>query len=183
MCIVRTSPRNERGCVFERFIARQAILKDNLTLLGYELRFRTDDSGAAAPSGSSAAYLVDASTIVFHWELLTANALAFVSLSERELLSGVALVLPRSKAVVEIADSVPATPKWWPAVFKLARQEELARLLGLSKNSSGLVPDGAAIHRGCAAGPPYDKNTDRAFIVRGDLHGAEGSRRRVWKRL
>jgi len=73
--------------VFERFIARQAILKDNLTPLGYE-----EDSRAGAPSGSSAAYLVDASTMVFHWESLTVNALAFVSLGEQELLSGVALI-------------------------------------------------------------------------------------------
>jgi c-di-GMP-related signal transduction protein len=109
MRIVRASPWKKRGCVFERFIARQATLKDNLTLLGYALRFRADDSGAAPPSGSSAAHLVDTSTMAFHWESLTANALAFVSLGERELLSGVALVLPRSKAGIEIADSVPCT--------------------------------------------------------------------------
>jgi EAL and modified HD-GYP domain-containing signal transduction protein len=53
--------------------------------------------------------LVDASTMVFHWESLTVNALAFVSLGEQELLSGVALILPRTKAVIEIADSAPCT--------------------------------------------------------------------------
>jgi len=31
--------------------------------------------------------------MVFHWESLTANALAFVSLGEQKLLSGVALIL------------------------------------------------------------------------------------------
>jgi c-di-GMP-related signal transduction protein len=77
--------------LFERFIARQAILKDNLTLLGYELRFRAEDSGSGALSGSSAACLVDASTMLFHWETLTANALAFVSFGEQELMSGAAL--------------------------------------------------------------------------------------------
>src|SRR5947209_4232867 len=109
ICIVRASPREKRGCVFERFIARQAILKDNLTLFGYDLRFRAGEYGVGEASRSSAAYLVDASTMVFHWESLTANALAFVSLGEQELLSGVALILPRSKAVIAVADSVPCT--------------------------------------------------------------------------
>jgi len=119
--------------VFERFIARQVILKDNLILLGYELRFRADDSRADASNGSSAARLIDASTMVFHWESLTANALAFVSLGEPELLSGVALVLPRSKAVIEIADSVPCTAEVIPACqslktagYRLRWQDRLA---------------------------------------------------------
>jgi len=51
--------------VFERFIARQAILKDNLTLFGYDLRFRAEESGVGEVSRSSAPYLVDASTMVF----------------------------------------------------------------------------------------------------------------------
>lgn len=95
--------------MFEPFIARQAILKDNLTLFGYALRFRAEQSGVGEASRSSAAYLVDASTMVFHWGTLTANALVLVSLGEQELLSGVALILPRTKAVIEIADSVPCT--------------------------------------------------------------------------
>jgi c-di-GMP-related signal transduction protein len=53
--------------VFERFIARQAILKDNLTLFGYDLRLRAEESGVGEASRSCAAYLVDASTMVF-WE-------------------------------------------------------------------------------------------------------------------
>jgi hypothetical protein len=66
--------------VFERFIARQ-FLKDNLTLFGYDLRFRPEESGVGEVSRSSAPYLVDASTMVFHWETLTGNAPAFVSLT------------------------------------------------------------------------------------------------------
>jgi c-di-GMP-related signal transduction protein len=142
--------------VFERFIARQAIFKDNLTLLGYELRFRANDSRAGASNGFSAAYLIDASTMVIHWESLTANALAFASLGEPELLSGVGLVLPRSKAVSEIAESVPCSAEVILACqtlktvgYRLAELirtaltrayfcEELARPLGLTKNSSAL---------------------------------------------
>jgi len=121
--------------VFERFIARQVILKDNLILLGYELRFRADDSRADASNGSSAARLIDASTMVFHWESLTANALAFVSLGEPELLSGVALVLPRSKAVIEIADSVPCTAEVIPACQSLKTAGYRIALAGPTGNT------------------------------------------------
>jgi hypothetical protein len=43
----------------------KAILKDNLTLFGYDLRFRAEESGVGEASRSSAAYLVDASAMVF----------------------------------------------------------------------------------------------------------------------
>jgi c-di-GMP-related signal transduction protein len=76
--------------VFERFIARQAILKDNLTLFGYDLRFRAEESGVGEVSRSSAPYLVNTSATVFHWETLTGNAPAFVSLT--------AAAIPRGNA-------------------------------------------------------------------------------------
>jgi c-di-GMP-related signal transduction protein len=93
--------------MFERFIARQAILKDNLTLLGYDLRFRAETESEGAASGTAAACLIDSSTMVFRWESLVGNSLAFFSMSIQELLSGVALLLPRTKAVIELAGSVP----------------------------------------------------------------------------
>jgi c-di-GMP-related signal transduction protein len=75
-----------------------------LTLFGYDLRYRAEESGVGEVSRSSAPYLVDASAMLFHRETLTGNAPAFVSLREQELLNGVALILPRSKAVIEVAD-------------------------------------------------------------------------------
>ena len=42
--------------MFERFIARQAILKDNLTLLGYDLRFRAEAAGHAPPRARQPRY-------------------------------------------------------------------------------------------------------------------------------
>lgn len=121
--------------MFERFIARQAIQKDNLTLLGYELRFRANDSRAGASNGFPAAYLIDASTMVFHRESLTANALAFASLGEPELLSGVGLVLPRSKAVIEIAESVPCTAEVILACQSLKTAGYRLALTGLIGNA------------------------------------------------
>jgi len=93
--------------VFQRFIARQAILRDDLTLLGYDLRFRSGDGDDGATRGSSSAYLIVSSSMVSHWESLTGNGLAFISLGLQELLSGAALILPRSKTVVEIPSTVP----------------------------------------------------------------------------
>ena len=93
--------------MFQRFIARQAILRDDLTLLGYDLRFRSDDGDDGATRGSSSAYLIVSSSMVFHWESLTGNGLAFISLGLQKLLSGAALILPRSKTVVEIPSTVP----------------------------------------------------------------------------
>ena len=97
--------------MFERFIARQAILNDNLTLLGYDLQFRKDDSGVPGAAAWSASYVVDASTMVFHWESLTGNNLAFVAMGPEELKSGAALLLPRMKAVIEMSPSVPCDPE------------------------------------------------------------------------
>jgi c-di-GMP-related signal transduction protein len=92
--------------MFERFVARQAILKDNLTLLGYDLRFRAEAVGESPATGSSAAFLIDSSTMVFRWETLVGSGLAFFSFGIQELLSGAALILPRAKAVIELAGSV-----------------------------------------------------------------------------
>jgi EAL and modified HD-GYP domain-containing signal transduction protein len=93
--------------VFEQFISRQAILKDNLSLLGYDLRFRSED--LQADSGrTSAAYLADATTMTFHWESLTAGHLAFIPFGEQDLLSGAALILPRNRTVINILPDVPA---------------------------------------------------------------------------
>ena len=69
--------------MFERFIARQAILKDNLTLLGYDLRFRTEESGENPAKGAATAYLIDSSTMVFRWESLVGIAWRFSRLPSR----------------------------------------------------------------------------------------------------
>jgi len=95
--------------VFHWFIARQAILKDNLTLLGCDLQFRAEEASAGATDCSSAAYLTDSSTMVFRWESFTGNGLAFIPLGLQELLSGAALILPRTKTVIEIPSSLPCT--------------------------------------------------------------------------
>lgn len=87
------------------FIARQAILKDNLSLLGYDLLFRSAD---ASPDASpSAAFTIDASTMVFPWESLVGHGLAFISFNIRELINGAALLLPRAGSIIDIPATVP----------------------------------------------------------------------------
>jgi c-di-GMP-related signal transduction protein len=63
--------------MFERFVARQAILKDNLTLLGYDLRFRAEAAIESSDARSPAVFLIDSSTMVFRWETLVGSGLAF----------------------------------------------------------------------------------------------------------
>lgn len=99
--------------MFEQFISRHAIFKDNLTLLGYDLRFRAE--GGVAPESSPAAYVIDSATMVFHWESITGKSPAFFTLGEHELLSGTALILPRTKAIIEIAPSDPCAGEIIPA--------------------------------------------------------------------
>jgi EAL and modified HD-GYP domain-containing signal transduction protein len=97
--------------MYEQFITRQAVLKDNLSLLGYEVGFRAGSVAATAQDSASdrelpsGAFLADAATMVFHWESLVGPHLAFLPLSARELATGAALVLPKSRTVVHLPAS------------------------------------------------------------------------------
>jgi len=95
--------------MLDRFIARHAILRDNLTLLGYDLLFRSPQPGLAPQITPPAAYTIDATTMVFAWEALVGHGLAFISFELPELLSGAALLLPRARSVINIPPSVPCT--------------------------------------------------------------------------
>lgn len=97
--------------MFDRFIARHAILKDNLTLLGYDLLFRPSPAGLTPHATPPAAYTIDASTMVFAWESLVGPGLAFISFELPELLSGAALLLPRARSVINLPASLPCTPE------------------------------------------------------------------------
>ncbi|HVO57356.1 MAG TPA: HDOD domain-containing protein [Dongiaceae bacterium] len=92
--------------MFERFITRQPILKDNLSLLGYDVRFRPEKNGNGGEANADAvhagALLMDAATMVFHWETVVGQRLAFVELGAQEVLSGAALVLPRARTVIQL---------------------------------------------------------------------------------
>jgi c-di-GMP-related signal transduction protein len=89
------------------FIARQAILKDNLAVLGYDLVFRPQPGSAPGDTAPSAAFAIDAATMVFPWEFLVGAGLAFISFGSEELVNGAALLLPRAKSVVDVPPSVP----------------------------------------------------------------------------
>jgi c-di-GMP-related signal transduction protein len=86
--------------MFEHFIAGHSILRDNLTLLGYNLAFRPVTPGVVPPQPApSAAYTIDAATMVYSWESLVGSYLAFIPCQIHELLSGAALLLPRTRSV------------------------------------------------------------------------------------
>jgi len=95
--------------MFDRFIARHAILKDNLTLLGYDLIFRSSDASAQPGATPSAAYTIDALTMIFPWESLVGQGLVFLPFQAHELSSGAALLLPRAKSVIDIPPDLPCS--------------------------------------------------------------------------
>jgi len=78
--------------MFERFIAGQAILKDNFTRFGYDWPFVPSSPAPRRQFTPSAAYAVDAVTMVFPWESRVGGSLAFVAFQTHELLGGAALL-------------------------------------------------------------------------------------------
>jgi len=86
----------------ERFIARQPILDARLQLHGYELLFRGSGTKDAFKAPSATSQVIADSTMVFNWADLVGEVPAFVNFSLAELTNGIALLLPRQHAVIEI---------------------------------------------------------------------------------
>jgi c-di-GMP-related signal transduction protein len=86
----------------ERFIARQPILDTRLQLHGYELLFRGSGAKDAFMAPSATSQVIADSTMVFDWADLVGEVPAFVNFSVAELTKGIALLLSRQHAVIEI---------------------------------------------------------------------------------
>lgn len=107
--------------MYERFIARQPILDAKLALQGYKLIFRARPGLRFAEAENSAAHLISASLMLFHWESLFGRASAFFGMSESELLQGAALLLPATQTVIELPASLPAQPEILETLERLRR--------------------------------------------------------------
>jgi EAL and modified HD-GYP domain-containing signal transduction protein len=95
--------------MYERFIARQPILTHKLTLLGYELLFRTDSKNNATADPNATSHVISSSTMLFGWERLVGPWLGFINFGAAELLNGAALLLPHAQTVVELPASLATT--------------------------------------------------------------------------
>lgn len=95
--------------MYERFIARQPILTNKLTLLGHELLFRPNPRQTAGTDANATSQVIAASTMLFAWEKLLGHSLGFINFGINELLSGAALLLPPRQTVVELPAKLDTT--------------------------------------------------------------------------
>ncbi|MBV7537973.1 EAL domain-containing protein [Duganella sp. sic0402] len=113
------APENLR--VREFYLGRQPILDRNQALFGYELLFRNAPVGPAHVTNdlnATAAVIAHASQLGL--EKTIGDALGFVNVDAKVLMSDIFSFLPREKVVLEIINTIKATPE------VLARVRELA---------------------------------------------------------
>jgi len=114
------SPRSLR--VREFFLGRQPILDRKQALFGYELLFRNGPVGPAQIDGNelSATAAVIAHASQLGVEKVIGDGLGFINVDEQALMSDIFGFLPREKIVLEIVETLQATPD------VLARMADLA---------------------------------------------------------
>lgn len=103
------------------YVARQPIFDRDMNIYGYELLYRrgksnrfdgTDDSQATAS-------LLDTSFLVIGFNELIGGTRGFINFSQEFLESGVPLLLPKDKVVIEVLERVEATDEIIAACRKL----------------------------------------------------------------
>ncbi len=107
----------------EFFLARQPILNRDQNLFAYELLFRSAASGGASVTddlSATAAVIQHASELGM--ERVIGDSLGFINVDAQVLLSDFVNFLPREKVVLEILETVRATP------------EVVARVIALKKD-------------------------------------------------
>lgn len=107
--------------VREFYLGRQPILDRNQALFGYELLFRNSPVGPAHISDdltATAAVIAHASQLGM--EKTIGDALGFVHVDASVIMSDIFSFLPREKVVLEIINSMPATPEVITRIRELA---------------------------------------------------------------
>lgn len=101
-----------------RFMARQSILDLRCDVHAYELLFRGGPENHFVQTESASAAVLD-DVLLFGLNSLTGNKRAFVNLDEESLIRDVARLLPKSKVVLEILESVPPNAEMLAACHRL----------------------------------------------------------------
>ncbi|WP_338770632.1 EAL domain-containing protein [Massilia sp. METH4] len=107
----------------EFYLGRQPILDRNGVLFGYELLFRNSPVGPAnidTELSATAAVIAHASQLGV--EKVIGDGLGFVNVDEQALHSDIFGFLPREKVVLEIVETLQATPKVLARMADLASQ-------------------------------------------------------------
>lgn len=107
------------------FVARQPVFDRDLSVIGYELLFRSGLENAFPasfdPSQASTRVIQDA-LLVFGFDVLTAGRLTFVNVTEEVLAQRLYRALPPGRTVLEIVETVEVSP----ALVEHVRQARLA---------------------------------------------------------
>ncbi len=104
------------------FLGRQPIFDRNQNLVAYELLFRRAASGLAEVTDDlSATATVIAHASELGMEIVIGNALGFINVDAAVLMSDFVKFLPREKIVLEILESVEATPEIIARIAELAQ--------------------------------------------------------------
>ena len=130
--------------VREFYLGRQPILDRNQGLFGYELLFRNAPVGPANVSNDlSATAAVIAHASQLGMEKTIGDALGFVNVDADVIMSDIFSFLPREKVVLEIINTVRATPAVVTRIRELAGQGfsfALDDVSGESENMATLLP-------------------------------------------
>lgn len=109
--------------VREFFLARQPILDRNQALVGYELLFRNADTSTAdVISDLSATAAVIAHASQLGMEKVVGDALGYLNVDAAVLMSDIFRFLPKEKVVLEIVETMKATPEILARVSDLVQQ-------------------------------------------------------------
>jgi EAL and modified HD-GYP domain-containing signal transduction protein len=109
--------------VREFFLARQPILDRNQELVAYELLFRSGEVGAANITDDlSATAAVISHTAQLGIEKVIGDVQGFINVDAAVLMSDIFAFLPRERVVLEIVETVEATPAVVARVKELAEQ-------------------------------------------------------------
>ncbi|HEY8024901.1 MAG TPA: EAL domain-containing protein [Burkholderiaceae bacterium] len=109
--------------VREFFLARQPILDRNQELVAYELLFRSGELGPAnITSDLSATASVISHTAQLGIEKVIGDVLGFINVDAAVLMSDIFHFLPREHVVLEIVETVEATPEILSRVEELSQQ-------------------------------------------------------------
>lgn len=108
----------QQGSQTFRFMARQSILDLRCEVHAYELLFRGGPENHFVQTESASVTVLD-HVLLFGLESLTRNKRAFINLDEESLIRYVARLLPKSKVVLEILESVPPNAEMLAACHRL----------------------------------------------------------------
>jgi c-di-GMP-related signal transduction protein len=97
--------------MYEKFIARQPFYDEKLKVFAYELLFRSAPENFFKPQKEASSSVIVDSTMLFDLQALTGNAKAFINLDLASPQRGAARLLPPSRVVIEILESIVPTPR------------------------------------------------------------------------